>query len=52
VANRQNSVERNVLHGDRYIIEGIDKVAPNVQVCVSVDAERFIQLFITRLQGK
>jgi purine nucleosidase len=52
VANRQNSVERNVLHGDRYTIEGIDKVAPNVQVCVGVDAERFIQLFITRLQGK
>jgi purine nucleosidase len=52
VANRQNSVERNVLHGDRYIIEGIDKVAPNVQVCVGVDSERFIQLFISRLQGK
>jgi purine nucleosidase len=52
VANRQNAVERNVLHGDRYIIEGVDKVTPNVQVCVGVDAERFIQLFISRLQGK
>jgi purine nucleosidase len=52
VANRQNSVERNVLHGDRYIIEGVDKVNPNVQVCVGVDSERFIQLFISRLQGK
>jgi purine nucleosidase len=52
VANRRNMVERNVLHGDRYIIEGIDPVAPNVQVCVGVDAERFIQLFISRLQGK
>ena len=52
VANRQNSVERNVLHGDRYIIEGVDKVNPNVQVCVGVDSERFIQLFIARLQGK
>jgi len=52
VANRQNTVERNVLHGDRYIIEGVDKVTPNVQVCVGVDAERFIQLFISRLQGK
>jgi len=52
VANRQNMVERNVLHGDRYIIEGVDKVNPNVAVCVGVDAERFIQLFISRLQGK
>jgi inosine-uridine nucleoside N-ribohydrolase len=52
VANRRNEVERNVLHGDRYIIEGLDHVTPNVQVCTGVDAERFIQLFIARLQGK
>ena len=52
VANRKNMIERNVLHGERYIIEGVDSVAPNVQVCVSVDSERFIQLFISRLQGK
>ena len=52
VANRQNAVERNVPHGDRYIIEGVDQVTPNVQVCTRVDAERFIQLFISRLQGK
>lgn len=52
VANRRNEVERNVLHGDRYIIEGVDRVTPNVQVCTGVDAERFIQLFISRVQGK
>jgi purine nucleosidase len=52
VANRQDTVERNVLHGDHYVIEGIDKVTPNVQVCTGVDAERFIQLFIGRLAGK
>ncbi|HXZ11680.1 MAG TPA: nucleoside hydrolase [Candidatus Sulfotelmatobacter sp.] len=52
VANRQNAVERNVLHGDRYIIEGVDQVTPNVQVCTGVDAERFLQMFISRLQGK
>jgi purine nucleosidase len=51
VANRRNEIERNVLRGDRYIIEGLDRVAANVQVCVGVDAERFIQLFISRLQG-
>lgn len=52
VANRHNQIERNVLHGDRYIIEGIEKVNPNIQVGVGVDSERFIQLFISRLQGK
>ena len=52
VANRRNEVERNVLHGYRYIIEGVDHVEPNAQVCVGVDAERFLQLFIARLAGK
>jgi purine nucleosidase len=56
VANRRNEVERNVLHhftdGDRYVIEGLDKVAPNVRVCVDVQAKAFLQLFVSRLQGK
>jgi len=52
VANRMNSVERNVLHGDHYVIEGVDHVQPNVQVCTGVDAERFIQMVISRVQGK
>jgi purine nucleosidase len=52
VANRRNEIEKNVLHGDRYIIEGLEKVTPNVQVCTSVDSERFKQLFISRIQGK
>lgn len=52
VANRANEVERNVVRGDRYVIEGIDKVQPNVQVCTGVDAERFVQSLISRIQGK
>jgi len=52
VANRHNEFEKNVLHGDHYVIEGLEKVTPNVQVCTGVDAERFIQLFISRVQGK
>jgi purine nucleosidase len=52
VANRHGAVERNVLHGDRYIIEGVDKVEPNAKVCVDVDAERFLQLFVSRIRGK
>lgn len=52
VANRHGYVERNVLHGDRYVIEGIDQVSPNAKVCVEVDAERFLRLFVSRIQGK
>jgi inosine-uridine nucleoside N-ribohydrolase len=52
VANRRGYVERNVLHGDRYMIEGADKVVPNARVCTDVDADRFLQLFVSRIQGK
>lgn len=52
VANRRGSVERNVLHGDRYVIEGLDKIEPNAKVCVDVDADRFLQLFVARIRGK
>jgi purine nucleosidase len=52
VANRHGMIERNVLHGDRYVIEGVDKVEPNAKVCVEVDADRFLQLFVSRIQGK
>ncbi len=52
VANRHGYVERNVLHGDRYVIEGADKVEPNAKVCVEVEAERFLNLFVSRIRGK
>ena len=45
VGNRRGYVERNVLRGDRYVIEGADKVPPNAKVCVDVEADRFLQLF-------
>jgi len=52
VANRRGAVERNLLHGDRYIIEGVDEVKPNAKVCTDVDADRFLQMFVSRIQGK
>ena len=52
VGNRMGGIERNVLHGDRYIVEGIDKVTPNAKVCVDVDADRLLQLFVSRISGK
>jgi purine nucleosidase len=52
VANRHNTVEHHAPHGDHYVIDGLDHVEPNVQVCVGVDAERFIRLLISRMAGK
>jgi len=42
VANRHGYVERHLLVGDRFVIEGLDRVAPNAKVCVNVDANRFL----------
>jgi len=52
VGNRHGEVERDVLYGDRYVIEGIDKVTPNAKVCVDVDADRFLQIFVSRIRGQ
>ncbi|HET6931313.1 MAG TPA: nucleoside hydrolase [Candidatus Acidoferrum sp.] len=56
VANRRGTIERNVLHhfpdGDRYVIEGLDKAEPNAKVCTEVNAEKFLQMFVSRIQGK
>jgi purine nucleosidase len=52
VANRRGAVERNVLQGDHYVIEAVDKIAPNAKVCVDVDANRFLQLLVSRIKGK
>jgi purine nucleosidase len=52
VANRHDTVERNVLHGDHYVIEAVDTVTPNAKVCVDVEADRFLQLFVSRIKGK
>jgi len=52
VGNRHGEVERNVLHGDRYVIEGLDKVAPYAKVCFDVDAERLLRMCGSRIQGK
>jgi inosine-uridine nucleoside N-ribohydrolase len=52
VANRQGYIEKNVLHGDRYIIEGLEKIEPNANVCTEVQADRFLQMFVSRIKGK
>jgi inosine-uridine nucleoside N-ribohydrolase len=52
VANRMGSNENNVLHGDHYEIEGVVNLKPNARVCVASDAERFLNLFVSRIRGK
>jgi purine nucleosidase len=52
VANRQGYIERNVLHGDHYVIEALDKVPANAKVCLGVDANRFLEMYVARVKGK
>jgi len=52
VANRMGSNENNVLHGDHYEIEGVLELKPNARVCLASDAERFLNLFFSRIRGK
>jgi inosine-uridine nucleoside N-ribohydrolase len=52
VASRHNSSDRKVLRGERYVVDGIEKVNPNVHVAVESDSKRFIDLFISRFAGK
>ena len=52
VANRMGSNELNILHGDHYEIEGTTELKPNARVCLASDADRFVNLFITRIKGK
>jgi len=52
VANRMGSNENNVLHGDHYEIEGVVPLKPNARVCTASDADRFLELFVSRVRGK
>ena len=52
VANRMGSDENDVLHGDHYEIDGVIDLKPNARVCTASDADRFLQLFISRIKGK
>jgi purine nucleosidase len=52
VANRMGYNEHNVLHGDHYEIEGLTELKPNARVATASDADRFLDLFISRIKGK
>ena len=56
VTNRSGRVSRHELRtfpeGDRYVATGAERVAPNADVATTVDAERFVQLLLSRFEGK
>ena len=52
VANRDGYNENNVLHGDHYEIDSLTPLKPNARVCLAADRDRFLQLFLSRIQGK
>jgi inosine-uridine nucleoside N-ribohydrolase len=52
VANRMGSDENNILHGDHYEIDGMTELKPNARVCLASDRDRFLHLFMSRVQGK
>ncbi len=52
VANRRNAIENNVPHGDHLWIQGLQFVHPNVNVAVGVNAEAFLKMFASRIEGK
>ncbi len=52
VAYRDNLVARRVETGGRYRIAGLRPVEPNADVCLEVDVERFIKLFIETIKER
>ncbi len=52
VANRMGTNEVHVLQGDHYEVSGFEAVTANAKVCVDADAERFVELLVSRLKGK
>ncbi|MFB3922807.1 MAG: nucleoside hydrolase [Terriglobia bacterium] len=52
VANRQNAINLKVPRGDHLVFQGSQPLTPNAHVAVGIDAERFIDLLISRLAGK
>ena len=53
VANRHGYIERNVLHGDRYIIEGVDKFRSRfVEVKYSFDSRLGPEDAVTKVTKK
>jgi inosine-uridine nucleoside N-ribohydrolase len=56
VINRSGKISRHELRtfpeGNRYLAAGADPAAPNAEVATTVDAERFVQLLLSRIRGK
>lgn len=55
VANRSGVVKRRELRsfpdGERYVITGVERAAANARVATTVQADRFIDLLVSRIRG-
>jgi inosine-uridine nucleoside N-ribohydrolase len=52
IGNRHGTVDKVVPHGDQLESVGVNPVEPNVNVAVGINSERFLNFFVSRLQGK
>jgi purine nucleosidase len=52
IGNRHGTVDKVELRGDQLESVGVNLVEPNVNVAVGIDSERFLNFFVSRLQGK
>jgi hypothetical protein len=41
-----------VLHADHYEIDGLTKLEPNAHVCLASNADKFLELFVSRIRGR
>ena len=51
VANRQGFVDKETWYhspnGDHFVVDGIEKVTPNVKVATEVNSEKFVAMFLS-----
>ena len=52
IANRHGTVDKIIVSADLLETVGVQPVQPNVNVAVSVDSQRFLKFFVSRLQGR
>jgi inosine-uridine nucleoside N-ribohydrolase len=52
VANRLGTVDRVLDKNDHLETVGVDEVKPNARVAISIDSDRFLKFFVSRLGAK
>ncbi len=52
IANRNGTIDKTIPVGDHFETVGVIEVKPNVDVATNIDARRFLNFFIKRIQSK